>query len=74
MVTLQRTQNTLKYIIIWFTNDNVFQCDSSFFTRCVKEKEIKIVKVDSNECIGDIFTMALRKEKFTKFRELLNVK
>ena len=45
-----------------------------FFHECVKEKEIEIVKVDSNENITDIFTKALCKEKFTKFRELLNVK
>ena len=45
-----------------------------FVQECVKEKEIEIVKVDSNENIADIFTKALCKEKFTKFRELLNVK
>ena len=45
-----------------------------FVHECVKEKEIEIVKVDSNEKIADIFTKALCKEKFTKFRELLNAK
>ena len=45
-----------------------------FVHECEKEKEIQIVKVDSNENIADIFTKALCKEKLTKFREMLNVK
>ena len=45
-----------------------------FVHECVKEKEIEIVKVNSNENIADIFTKALCKEKFTNFRELPNVK
>lgn len=40
----------------------------------VKEKEVEIVKVDSNDNVADIFTKALCKEKFIKFRKLLNVK
>ena len=45
-----------------------------FVNESVKEKEIEIIKVDSAENIADIFTKSLCKEKFNKFRELLNVK
>ena len=44
-----------------------------FVYECVKDKIIKICKVDSNENIADIFTKALCKEKFEKFRMLLNI-
>ena len=40
----------------------------------MKEKEVEIVKVDKNENIADIFTKALCKDKFIKYRNLLNVK
>ena len=36
-----------------------------FVHKCVKEKEIEIVKVNSNENIADILKNALCKEKFT---------
>ena len=45
-----------------------------FVNESVKEKEIEIMKVDSAENIADIFMKSLCKEKFNKFRELLNVK
>ena len=38
---------------------------------CVKEKEIEIIKIDSNDNIADIFMKALCKDKFEKFRRLL---
>ena len=60
MVTLQKIQN--------------IEIHYHFVHESVKEKEIEIVKVESNENIADIFTKALCKEKFIKFRELLNVK
>ena len=37
----------------------------------VSEKEIKIVKIESNENVADIFTKALCKEKFEKLREFV---
>ena len=39
----------------------------------VSEKEIKIVKIESNENVADIFTKVLCKGKFKKSRNLLNV-
>ena len=39
----------------------------------VKEKEIKIIKIDSNDNVADIFTKALYKHKFEKFRRLLKI-
>ena len=39
----------------------------------VKENEIVIIKIDSNNNIADIFTKALCKDKFEKFRRLLNM-
>lgn len=40
----------------------------------IKENLIKVCKIDSNKNVADIFTKALCKEKFEKFRELLNIK
>ncbi|XP_066595468.1 uncharacterized protein [Prorops nasuta] len=45
-----------------------------FVHESVKEKLIDVCKIDSNENVADIFTKALCKLKFIKFRELLNVK
>ena len=45
-----------------------------FVHESVKEKLIKVIKIDSNENVADIFTKALCKEKFEKFRKLLNIK
>ena len=39
----------------------------------VKENEIVLIKIDSNDNIADIITKALCKDKFEKFRKLLNV-
>ena len=39
----------------------------------VKEKEIEIIKIGSNDNVADIFTKALCKEKLEKFRRLLNI-
>ena len=39
----------------------------------VKENEIILIKIDSNDNITDIFTKALYKDKFEKFRKLLNI-
>ena len=39
----------------------------------VKENEIVLIKIDSNDNIADIFTKALCKDKFEKFRKLLNI-
>ena len=39
----------------------------------VKEKEIEIIKIDLNDNVADIFTKALCKDKFEKFRRLLNI-
>lgn len=35
---------------------------------------IDIVKVDNENNIADIFTKSLNREKFVKFRDMLNVK
>ena len=40
----------------------------------VKSKDIEIIKIDSDNNIADVFTKALCKDKFVKFRGLLNVK
>lgn len=45
-----------------------------FVHESVKVKEIEIVKVNSKENVADIFTKALCRESFIKFRNLLNVK
>ena len=39
----------------------------------VKEKNIEIIKIDSNDNVADIFTKALCKDKFEEFRRLLNI-
>ena len=39
----------------------------------VKEKEIVITKIDSNENVADMFTKALCKDIFENFRKLLNI-
>ena len=39
----------------------------------VKENEIELIKIDSNDNIADIFTIAVCKDKFEKFRKLLNI-
>lgn len=39
----------------------------------VRENFIKIIKVNTDENIADIFTKALSREKFEKFRKLLNL-
>jgi len=44
-----------------------------FVHESVKEKLIDVQKIDSNENVADIFTKALSKEKFEKFRSNLNV-
>ena len=42
--------------------------------KSVKENEIVIIKIiDSNNNIADIFTKTLCKDKFEKFRRLLNI-
>lgn len=45
-----------------------------FVHESVKEKEIEIVKVHSDDNVADLFTKALCKKKFGKFRMLLNIK
>ena len=40
----------------------------------VKEKLIEICKIDTNENIADVFAKALCKDKFEKFRNLMNIK
>ena len=45
-----------------------------YVNECVKAKLINIIKVDSEENIADILTEALCREKFGKFRDLMNVK
>lgn len=44
-----------------------------FVHESVKEKLINVCKIDSNKNVADMFTKALCKEKFEKFRKLLNV-
>ena len=44
-----------------------------FVHESVKENLIEVCKIDSNENVADIFTKALCKEKFEKFRMKLNV-
>lgn len=44
-----------------------------FVHESVKRKETEILKIDSNENIADIFTKALCKAKFEKFRYMMNV-
>lgn len=41
---------------------------------CVEENTINIVKIDTDENFADIFTKALCREKFEKFRNMLNLK
>ena len=45
-----------------------------FINECVKEKLIEVCKIESENNIADIFTKALCREKFEKFRLLMNVK
>ena len=39
----------------------------------MKENEIVIIKIDSYNNFADIFTKALCKDKFEKFRRVLNI-
>ena len=41
---------------------------------CIKENMINVVKVNSDDNIADIFTKSLCKEKFERFRTMLNLK
>ncbi|CAK1597247.1 unnamed protein product [Parnassius mnemosyne] len=45
-----------------------------FIHENVKQGSIKVVKIESEKNIADIFTKALGNVKFTKFREMLNLK
>ena len=45
-----------------------------FVHESVKEKLIQICKIDTNENIADVFTKAFCKDKFEKFRNLMNIK
>ena len=40
----------------------------------VKEGLIDVVKINSNDNIADVFTKSLSKEKFKKFRKMMNIK
>lgn len=44
-----------------------------FVHESVKDKEIEIIKVNTNDNVADIFTKALTKDKFDKFRKMLNI-
>lgn len=44
-----------------------------FVNECYERREIDIVKVDTDENLADIFTKALGRLKFEKFRSLLNL-
>ena len=54
-------------------NSKHIEIQYHFVHESVKEKLIDIQKIDSNENVADIFTKALSKEKFEKFRSNLNV-
>jgi len=45
-----------------------------FIHENVKKGNIEVVKIESENNIADMFTRALGNVKFTKFREMLNLK
>ena len=55
------------------TNSKHIVIHYHFVHERVKNKEIEVCKIDTNENVADIFTKALCKEKFEKFRMHLNV-
>ena len=55
-------------------NSKHIEIHHHFVHECVKEKLIEVCKIDSENNIADIFTKALCREKFEKFRLLMNVK
>jgi len=54
-------------------NSKYIEVHYHFVNECYENKEIDIVKVDSENNIADILTKALGKNKFENFRLLLNI-
>jgi hypothetical protein len=55
-------------------NSKYIEVHYHFVNECYANRIIDIVKVDSNNNMADIFTKSLCKDKFVKFREMLNVR
>ena len=54
-------------------NSKYIEIHYHYVHESVKENEIVIIKIDSNNNIADTFTKALCKNKFEKFKRLLNI-